>query len=61
MNWAVILPIVLKKQRNRQNNIMFILPIGIFLLSFRQNIAVMSTIIGRKQEIDELWKSKFLI
>ena len=32
----------------------FILPIGVFLLSLRQNIAIMSAIIGRKQEIDEL-------
>ena len=30
------------------------MPIGIFLLSLRQNIVVMSTIIGRKQEIEEL-------
>ena len=30
------------------------MPIDVFLLFLRQNIAIMSTIIGRKQEIDEL-------
>ena len=33
---------------------LFILPNRMFLLSLRQNIIVMSTIVGRKQEIEEL-------
>ena len=37
-----------------QNITCFILPFSMFLLSLRQNIINMSTIIGRKHEIEEL-------
>jgi len=37
-----------------QNITYFTLPFSVFLLSLRQNIINMSTIIGRKHEIEEL-------
>ena len=43
-----------KNTANRQNKQMFILPIVVFLLPLRQIIVFMSTIIGRKHEIEEL-------
>lgn len=47
------MPTSLKKSHNRQNIIYFILPIDILLLPLRQNLSIMSTIIGRKQEVDQ--------
>ena len=39
---------------NRQNRLYYILPIAVYWLSLRQNKTIMSTIIGRKREIEEL-------
>ena len=51
-----ILPNVSKKWRSRQNMIYYILPNVVFLLYLRQNIRIMSTIIGRRSEVEELEK-----